>query len=79
MSKTRSKQYIEEKWGDCSNVFKNIENQDTERTLGHGANGKMTIGKSSLKKGMPTYAKNGKELKHTSASQQGGCKQKIKT
>ena len=50
MSKTGSKQNIEEKWGDCSNVFKSIENQDTERTLGHGANGQMTIGKSSFKK-----------------------------
>ena len=45
MSKTRSKQDIEEKWGDRSNVFKNIENQDTKKTLGHGANGQMTIGK----------------------------------
>ena len=47
MSKTRLKQDIEEKWGDLSNVFKNIENQYTERDLGHGANGQMTIGKSS--------------------------------
>ena len=56
MSKTRFKQDIEGKWGDRSNVFKNIEKQNTERTLGHGADGKMTIGKSSLKKGMTTYA-----------------------
>ena len=46
MSKTRSKQDIEGKWGDCSNVFKNIKKQDTEITLGHGANGKMIIEKS---------------------------------
>ena len=45
MSKTRSKQDIEGKWGDFSNVFKTIENQDTERTLEHGANGQMTIEK----------------------------------
>ena len=47
MYETRSKQDIEEKWGDRSNMFKNIEKQDNERTLGHGANGQMTIGKSS--------------------------------
>ena len=51
MSTTRMKQDIEEKWGDRSNMFKNIENQDTERNLGHGANGKMIIGKKSKKKG----------------------------
>ena len=56
MSKTRSKQDIEGEWGDCSNMFKTIENQDSERTLGHGANGKMIIGKSGLKKGMTIYA-----------------------
>ena len=51
MSKTRSKQYIAGKLGDFSIVFKNSENQDTEITLGLGANGKITIGKSSFKKG----------------------------
>ena len=40
MPKTRLKQDIEGKWGDRSNMFKTIENQDSERTLGHGANGK---------------------------------------
>ena len=45
MLKTISKQDIEVKWGYRSNVFKNIEKQDTKRTLGHGANGQMTIGK----------------------------------
>ena len=45
MSKTRLKQDIEKKWGDRSNVFKNIKKQDTEITLGHGANGKITIRK----------------------------------
>ena len=44
MSKTRPSQYIEGKWGDRSNVFKNIEKQDTEITLVNGANGEMTIG-----------------------------------
>ena len=48
MSKTRSKQDIEGKWGDCYNVFKNIGKQDTARTLVHVANGKRTIGKSSF-------------------------------
>ena len=56
VSKTRLKQDIEENWGDCSNVFKNIENQYTERTLVHAANGERNIGKSGLKKGMTTYA-----------------------
>ena len=51
MSKTRSKQDIEGKWMECYNVFKNIAYQDTERILGHGANGQMTIDKSSFKKG----------------------------
>ena len=51
MSKTRSKQDIEEKSGDRSNVFINIENQFIERTLGHGKNWQMTIGKSVFKKG----------------------------
>ena len=45
MSKTRSKQDIERKLGDRSNVFKTIEKQDTERSLLHGANRQMTIGK----------------------------------
>ena len=45
MSKTRPTQDIEEKWGDHSNVFKNIEKQDTEISLVHGANGLMNIGK----------------------------------
>ena len=44
MYKTRSRQDIEGKWGDSSNVFKNIEKQDTEITLVNGANGEMTIG-----------------------------------
>ena len=39
-----------------SNVFKNIKKLDTERNLGHGANAQMTIGKSSFKKEMTTYA-----------------------
>ena len=45
MYKTSSNQDIEGNWGDYSNVFKNIEKQDTERTLGHCTNGQMTIGK----------------------------------
>ena len=45
MSETRLKQDIEGKWGDLSNAFNDIENQDTERAFGHGTNGQMTIGK----------------------------------
>ena len=56
MSKTRSMQGIEEKWGDCSNVFKTIDKQDTEGTLGHFANGPINIGKSDFERGMTTYA-----------------------
>ena len=56
MSKTRSKQGIEEKWGDRSNVFKTIVKQDTEVNLEHCANGPMPIGKSDFEKGMATYA-----------------------
>ena len=69
MSNTRPKQDIEEKQRDRSNVFKNIEKQDTERTLGHGANGQMNIGKSILK-GMTRYAQKRKRVeicKHKSA------------
>ena len=51
MSTTRMKQDIEEKWGDRYNAFKKIQSQYTERTLGHGASGKMIIGKKSKKKG----------------------------
>ena len=39
MSKTRSKQGIEEKWGDRSNVFKTIMKQGIEGSLGYCANG----------------------------------------
>ena len=45
MSKTRSKQGIEEKGGDHSNVSKNIVNQGLEGGLGYYANVPMTIGK----------------------------------
>ena len=78
MSKTRSKKYIEVTWEDRSNVFKSIENQETERSLGHGANGKITIGKSNLKIGMTTYAQKWKRAeiyKHKSA---GGFQEKKK-
>ena len=54
MSKTMSKQEIAKKWGDHSNFFKIIKKQDTERSLVHGANGKMTIGKSNFEKWMTT-------------------------
>ena len=56
MYKTSSKQDIEEKLGNWSNVFKTIDEQETEGSLGHGANGQMNIRKSSFEKGMTTYA-----------------------
>ena len=56
MSKTRSKQCIEEKWGDCSNVYKTILKQGIERSLVYCANGPMKIGKSEFEGGMDTYA-----------------------
>ena len=55
MYKTMQKQDIVGKWGDRSNVFKTIERKDTERSLGHGSNGQMTIGKSNFENGA-TYA-----------------------
>ena len=56
MSKTRLKQGIEKKWGDCSNVSKTVVKQGIEVDLGYCANGPMNIGKSDLKGGMNTYA-----------------------
>ena len=79
MSKTRSKQDIGEKWGDNSNVSKTIVKQGIEGSLGYCANGPMAIGKSEFEGGMATYAKNGRQLKYVSASQQGGCTQKRST
>ena len=75
---TMSKQGIEEKLGDRSNVFKNIKNQDTERTLGHGANGEMTFGESSFKKGMTIFAQKWKIAKTYKRKSAGGCKQRRK-
>ena len=46
MSKTRSKQDIEEKWGESSNVSKTIAKQGIEGSLGYCDNGSITIGKS---------------------------------
>ena len=43
MYKTRSKQGIDDKYGDCSNVSKTIVKQSTDVSLGHFANGPMTI------------------------------------
>ena len=45
MSKTRSKQGIKEKWGDCTNVSKTIIKQGIEVSLVYFAN--ETIGVSS--------------------------------
>ena len=54
--KTRSKQVIEEKWGNHSNVPKTIVSQGIEVSLGYCANGPMNIGKSYFEGGMTTYA-----------------------
>ena len=56
MSKTRSKQGIEEKGGDHSNVSKTIVNQELEGGLGYYANVPMTIGKSYYEGGVATCA-----------------------
>ena len=56
MSKTRSKQGIEEKWGDRSNVSSTIVNQGIEGSFVYCANGPMTIGKSHFEGGMTIYA-----------------------
>ena len=56
MSKTRSKQGIEEKWGDRSNVSSTIVNQGIEGSFVYCANGPMTIGKSYFEGGMTIYA-----------------------
>ena len=77
MSRTRSKQGIEEKWGDLYNVYNTIVKQGIEGSLGYCANGPMTIVKSDFEGGMATYAKNGSQLVSAGASQQGGCTQKI--
>ena len=57
-------------------MFKNIEKQDTERTLGDGANGKMTIGKSDFKKGITTYAQKWKRAETYKRKSEGGFQAK---
>ena len=56
MSKTRSKQGSEEKWGDFSNVSKTTVKKVIEGSLGYCSNGPLTIGKSDFEGGMTTYA-----------------------
>ena len=56
MSKTRSKQVIEDKREDHSNVYKTIVKQGLEGGLGYCANVPMTIGKSYFEGGVATYA-----------------------
>ena len=56
MSKTRSKQGIEEKWGGRSNPYKTIVEQGLEVGLGYYANVPMTIGKSQFEGGVATCA-----------------------
>ena len=78
MSKTSSKQDIVKKWGDLSNVFKTIEKQYTEISLGNGANGQMTIGKSNFKKGMTAYAQKRKRYEIYKRKSAGGLQEKGK-
>ena len=56
MYKTMSKQGIEGKWGDRSNVFNTIVNQGIEVSLGYCANGRILVSspmsKTSLKQGI---------------------------
>ena len=59
-------------------MFKNIENQYTERTLVHAANGERNIGKSGLKKGMTTYAQKWKRAEIYKRKSAGGLKAKKK-
>ena len=57
MSKTRYKQDIEKKWGDCSNVSKTIVKQGIEGSLAFCATGPMTIGKLDFEGVMNNHAK----------------------
>ena len=41
--------------GGSFQFFQTVEKQDTERSLVHGANGHITIGKSNFEKEMTTY------------------------
>ena len=67
MSKTRSKQDSEEKWGDLSNVSKKIVKQGIELNLVYFSNGPMGVSSSMSK----TRSKQGSEEKwgdHSNAS-----------
>ena len=51
MSNTRSKQGVEGKWEDCSNLSKTIVKQCIEGSLGYCANLPMNIGKTDYEEG----------------------------
>ena len=53
-------------------MFKTIDNQYTERSLGRGANGQMNIGKSNFEKGMTTYAQKWKRAEIYKSKSAGG-------
>ena len=72
MSKTRSKQGIQEKWVDRSNVSKTIVNQGTEGSLVYCANGPMNIWKSDFERGMNTYAQKWKTAEIYKRNSAGG-------
>ena len=72
MSKTRSNQGVEDKWGDQSSVSKTIVKQDIEVSLEYCANGPMTIGESYFEGGMTTYAQKWKTAEIYKRKSEGG-------
>ena len=62
MSKTRSKQGIEEKGRDQSNASKTIVKKGLEGGLGYCSNVPMTIGKSDFEVGVATCAQKWKTV-----------------
>ena len=75
MSKTRSKQGIEEKWGHHSNVSKTIVKQGIEGILGYCDNGPITIGESDFEGGMTTYGQKCKTAEIYNRKSEGGFAQ----
>ena len=75
MSKNRSKQVIEDKWGDRSNVTKTIVKKVIEGSLGYCANGPMEIDKSDFEGGMDTYAQKWKTAEICKRKSSGGLQE----
>ena len=59
-------------------MFKTIEKQDTERSLVHGSNGQMTIGKSKFDKRMTNYAQKCKRAEIYKRKSAGGLQSEKK-